>query len=47
MSEDIQSGLDRREHHLRTLYDVSNELFAIVDIEKILRNFLMKELIIY
>ena len=41
MSEDVQSGLERREHHLRTLHDISKELFAIVDIEKILRNFLM------
>ena len=40
-SEDIQTELDRRVHHLRTLYDVSKELFGIIDSEGILRNFLM------
>lgn len=40
-SEDIQTELDRRMHHLKTLYDVSKELFGIIDSEGILRNFLM------
>lgn len=40
-SEDIQTELDRRVHYLRTLYDVSRELFGIIDSEGILRNFLM------
>ena len=40
-SEDIQTELDRRVHHLRTLYDVSRELFGNIDSEGILRNFLM------
>ena len=40
-SEDIQIELDRRVHHLRTLYDVSRELFGIIDSEGILRSFLM------
>jgi class 3 adenylate cyclase len=40
-SEDIQTELDRRVHYLRTLYDVSKELFGIIDSEGILRNFLM------
>jgi class 3 adenylate cyclase/GAF domain-containing protein len=40
-SEDIQTELDRRVHHLRTLYDVSRELFGIIDSEGILKNFLM------
>jgi class 3 adenylate cyclase len=40
-SEDIQTELDRRVHHLKTLYDVSKELFGIIDSEGILRNFLL------
>jgi class 3 adenylate cyclase len=40
-SEDIQTELDRRVHYLRTLYDVSKELFGIIDSEGILKNFLM------
>ena len=40
-SEGVQTELDKRVHHLRTLYDVSRELFGIVDSEGILRNFLM------
>jgi class 3 adenylate cyclase len=40
-SEEIRTELDRRVHHLRTLYDVSKELFGIIDSEGILRNFLM------
>ena len=39
--EAIQSEFDRQELHLRTLYDLSKELFGIVDFEKILKNFLM------
>ncbi len=31
----------RRAYHLRTLYDVSNELFGTVEFEKILRKFLL------
>jgi transcriptional regulator with GAF, ATPase, and Fis domain len=40
-SEEIRTELDRHVHHLRTLYDVSKELFGIIDSEGILRNFLM------
>ena len=36
----VQTELDRRVYHLRTLYDLSKELFSSVDVETILRNFL-------
>ena len=43
-SEAIQSELDLRLFHLKTLYDVSRELLGIVDINLILRNFLLMTL---
>ena len=36
----VQTELDRRVYHLRTLYDLSRELFGRIDFEGILRNFL-------
>ncbi len=40
-SERIQRELDQRVFQLRTLYDVSRDIFASVESEKILRNFLL------
>ena len=40
-SERIQSELDQRVFHLKTLYDVSRDIFASVESEKILKNFLL------
>jgi class 3 adenylate cyclase len=39
--EIIQAELDRRAYYLRTLYDVSKELFGTVDFDAILRNFML------
>ena len=39
--EVIQTELDRRAYYLRTLYDVSKELFGTVNFEAILRNFML------
>ena len=38
---DSASELDRRIYHLKTLYDVSSELFSSIDFDTILRNFLL------
>jgi class 3 adenylate cyclase len=35
------SELDRRVYHLKTLYDVSREVFSSIDFDTILRNFLL------
>ena len=43
-SETAQSELDLRLFHLKTLYDVSRELLGIVDIQVILKNFLLMTL---
>ncbi|MEJ2286715.1 MAG: HAMP domain-containing sensor histidine kinase, partial [Desulfobacterales bacterium] len=43
-SEATQSELDRQLFHLKTLYDVSRELLGIVDIQLILKNFLLMTL---
>jgi len=43
-SEATQSELDLRLFHLKTLYDVSRELLGIVDIQLILKNFLLMTL---
>jgi signal transduction histidine kinase len=43
-SETAQSELDLRLFHLKTLYDVSRELLGIVDIQLILKNFLLMTL---
>jgi hypothetical protein len=37
-SEHIQTELDRRVFYLKTLYDVSKDIFASVESETILRN---------
>ena len=44
VSEATQSELDLRLFHLKTLYDVSRELLGIVDINLILKNFLLMTL---
>ncbi len=36
----IQTELDRRVYYLRTLYDVSKDIFGSVEYEPILKNFL-------
>ncbi len=41
LAERIQLELDRRVFHLKTLYDVSKDIFSSVDSETILRAFLM------
>lgn len=40
-AERIQTELDRRVYYLKTLYDVSKDIFASVDYEPILKNFLL------
>jgi class 3 adenylate cyclase len=40
-SENIQAELDRRIFHLKTLYDVSKDIFATVDFEIITKSFLL------
>jgi len=40
-AENIQTELDRRVYYLKTLYDVSIDIFGSVDYETILKNFLM------
>jgi len=40
-AESVQSELDRRVFHLKTLYDVSKDIYGIVETETILRNFLL------
>jgi class 3 adenylate cyclase len=40
-SEHVQNELDRRIFYLKTLYDVSKDIFSSVESEKILRNFLL------
>ncbi len=40
-TDSIQSELDRRVFHLKTLYDVSKDIFGTVDFEVILKNFLL------
>jgi len=42
--ETTLGDLDRRAYHLRTLYDVSHEIFGSVEIKAILKNFLMMTL---
>ncbi len=39
--EDAPSELDRRVYHLKTLYDVSREVFTNIDFDTILRTFLL------
>ena len=40
-SENVQSELDRRVFYLKTLYDVSKDIFGSVETETILRSFLL------
>jgi hypothetical protein len=40
-AEEVQRELDHRVFHLKTLYDVSRDIFASIESEKILRNFLL------
>lgn len=40
-AESVQSELDRRVFHLKTLYDVSKDIYGSVETETILRNFLL------
>ena len=40
-SESVQTELDRRVFYLKTLYDVSKDIFSSVESEKILRRFLL------
>ncbi len=40
-TEHIETELDRRVYYLKTLYDVSKDIFASVDYEPILKNFLL------
>lgn len=40
-SDGVHSELDRRVYHLRTLYDVSQEIFGSVDSGQIVRSFLL------
>jgi len=40
-SEHIQTDLDRRVLHLKTLYDVSKDIFGTVEFDTILKNFLL------
>jgi class 3 adenylate cyclase len=40
-SRDVQLELDRRIYNLKTLYDVSKDIFSTTDSEAILRNFLL------
>lgn len=39
--EEAMSALDRRVYHLKTLYDISKDIFGSVDFEAILKNFMM------
>jgi class 3 adenylate cyclase len=39
--ENVQAELDRRIFHLKTLYDVSKDIFSTVDFQAILKNFLL------
>ena len=40
-SENVQSELDQRVFYLKTLYDVSKDIFSSVETKTILRNFLL------
>ena len=40
-AERIQTELDRRVYYLKTLYDVSKDIFSSVEYELILKNFLL------
>ena len=40
-AENIQTELDRRVYYLKTLYDISKDIFSSVEYEPILKNFLL------
>ena len=40
-AEQVRAELDRRIFHLKTLYDVSKDIYGSVDVDTILRNFLL------
>ncbi len=40
-SEAVQMELDRNVFHLKTLYDVSRDIYSCVESEEIIRNFLL------
>ena len=40
-AEDVQTELDRRIFHLKTLFDVSKDIYSSVEIETIMRSFLL------
>ncbi len=40
-SEAVQANLDRKVFHLKTLYDVSRDIYSCVESETIMRNFLL------
>jgi len=40
-AEEVRAELDRRIFHLRTLYDVSKDMYGSVEVDAILRNFLL------
>ena len=42
--EAVLSEVDRRVFHLKTLYDISKDIFATIDFEAVLRNFLLMTL---
>ena len=44
LPEKIQTELDRQIFHLQTLYDVSRELLGVVEIEAVLKRFLLMTL---
>ena len=41
VSKSMEAELDKRVYHLKTLYDVSKDIFGTVDFEAILKNFLL------
>jgi len=41
ISKSAETELDRQAFHLKTLYDVSKDIFGTVDVEAILKNFLL------
>jgi len=40
-AERIQTELDRRVYYMKTLYDVSKDIFGSIEYESILKNFLL------
>ena len=44
LPKNVQTELDRQIFHLQTLYDVSRELLGVVEIEAVLKRFLLMTL---